>query len=192
MDTEPPAEPLLDTGEAAPEGSGAEEGGGAEGDRRRRREEEDARFMRLALRHADWALRAREVPVGAIIVDKNGEVVAAGRNSVEKNKDATCHAEINCLKTASKVLDNWRLLDCTLYCTLEPCVMCLAAIQNFRVRRVVYGARDHRLGACGTYLDLPAHRHPFHQLQVTGGVLAEESSDLLKQFFRERRTENEE
>mmetsp|Transcript_5225 Transcript_5225/g.7228 ORF Transcript_5225/g.7228 Transcript_5225/m.7228 type:complete len:225 (-) Transcript_5225:178-852(-) len=151
----------------------------------------DQRFMRLALRHAEWALKKREVPVGAVIVDDNGEVIATARNSVEKNQDATAHAEIQCLKTASEVIGNWRLNGCTLYCTLEPCVMCLGAIQNFRIKRIVYAAPDIRMGALGSYINLLDHKHPFHQLEVTGGVLEEESSNLLKQFFRERRREND-
>ena len=96
--------------------------------------------MRLALRHAQHAFREKEVPVGAVIVDqRNGEVIATSRNNVEKNNDVTSHAEIECIRKAAKITGNWRLSDYTLYTTLEPCVMCMAAIQSARLKKVVYG-----------------------------------------------------
>lgn len=154
----------------------------------------DEVFMKLALRSAQNAARKREVPIGAVLVDSSNTIVSTGKNSVEASHDATAHAEIECLRRGASVLGNWRLQECTLYTTLEPCVMCFAAIQSFRVKRVVFGARDHRLGACGSLIDLQsAARHPFHpQVEVEGGVMAEESKVLLKRFFQNRRSEVEE
>lgn len=149
----------------------------------------DEGFMKLAIRHAQAAYREREVPIGAVLVNSDGIVVAACRNQVEAEKDASAHAEINCLRKAAKLQSNWRLLDCTLYTTLEPCPMCLSAIQNFRVKRLVYGARDIRLGSCGSFVNLL--EHPFHKVEITGGVLEEESSNLLKRFFQGLRKEKE-
>eukprot|EP01038_Epipyxis_sp_PR26KG_P005878 gene5878-8105_t len=152
--------------------------------------DKDISFMRLALRHAQHAYREKEVPIGCVIVDGNGFVVSSSRNRVESTTDASAHAELECLKKASKLRNNWRLSDCTLYSTLEPCPMCLGAIYSFRVKRVVYGANDIRLGACGSFINLPEQKHPFHTLEIKGGVLAEESTTLLKQFFQNRRKES--
>jgi tRNA(adenine34) deaminase len=149
----------------------------------------DEHFMRLALRHAQFAFREKEVPVGAVLVDGEGRVVAAGRNGVEQQKDATAHAEISVLRKAAKLIGNWRLQDCTLYTTLEPCAMCFSAAQGFRVKRVVYGAKDTRLGALGSWINLSEKAHPFHTIEVTSGVLEEESGTLLKRFFQLRRRE---
>eukprot|EP01036_Dinobryon_divergens_P022167 gene22167-30404_t len=146
--------------------------------------------MSLALRHAQHAFREEEVPVGAIIVDANNTVIAASRNRVEETSDATAHAEIDCIRRASKYLNNWRLHNCTIYSTLEPCPMCMSALQAARVKRVVYGAKDLRLGACGSFVNLVNNsriddtKHPFHSVQVTGGVLADQSSLLLRRFFQ--------
>jgi tRNA(adenine34) deaminase len=151
----------------------------------------DSAYMKLALRHAQFAFREKEVPIGAVIVDAEGNVIATGRNRVESTHDASNHAEIYALKRAAKVRGNWRLSDCTLFSTLEPCAMCLGAIQSFRLRRVVYGAKDIRLGACGSWVDLCGNTtHPFHQVKVEGGLLADESSILLKRFFQMRRRES--
>lgn len=118
-------------------------------------------------------------------------MLSASRNRVEQNKDATFHAELDCIRKATKIRNNWRLHNCTLYSTLEPCIMCLGAIQNSRIKRIVFAAYDHRLGACGSFVDLlNDHKHPFHQVEMKGGVLQEESSILLKRFFQLRRREN--
>jgi len=152
---------------------------------------QDENFMRLALRHAQHAFRENEVPIGAVLIDNNGEIISASRNTVESSQDATAHAEINCLRKAASLLGNWRLLDTTLYSTLEPCPMCLSAIQSFRVKRVVYGACDLRLGACGTHINLLTKpMHPFHAVDVSGGLLQEDSARMLKRFFANRRIEN--
>jgi len=104
--------------------------------------------------------------------------------------DATAHAEIQCLRMAASLRDNWRLSGCTLYSTLEPCPMCMGAIQAFRVKRVVFAASDHRLGALGSWVDLISSKHPYHEVSVTGGVLEDESALLLRRFFQMRRREN--
>jgi tRNA(adenine34) deaminase len=152
----------------------------------------DESFMRLALRHAQHAFREKEVPIGAVIVeDCSGLVLASARNCVEGIQDPTAHAEINCIRTACEVRRNWRLSDCTLYTTLEPCPMCMGAINAARIKRVVYGATDERLGATGGgYLDMTATQHPFHSVQLEGGMLAEESVQLMQRFFRNRRQDS--
>lgn len=152
--------------------------------------EDDARYMKLALRMAQHAYREKEVPIGAVVVDSEGNIVSTGRNQVEEKHDATAHAEINALKEAANFKNNWRLLNCTLFTTLEPCMMCLGAIQGFRISRVVYAAKDLRLGACGSWQSLHEVNHPYHRsIQITGGVGEEESSLLLKRFFASLRTE---
>ena len=148
----------------------------------------DAAAMAIALDEARAAASRGEVPVGAVVVDDTtGTVIARAGNAVEASHDATAHAELRALRAAAQSVRNWRLQDATLYCTLEPCVVCLGAAYAFRVPRVVYGAPDHRLGAAGSWLDLPAETHPFHALEIRGGVCADESARLLKDFFRDRR-----
>lgn len=148
-------------------------------------------FMKLALRHAQHAFREKEVPIGAVLVDEHGEVLAAARNRVEAMRDSTAHAEMECLRLASRVRANWRLLNCTLYTTLEPCPMCTGALQAARVQRVVYAASDRRLGALGSWVDLVSAGHPFHRMEVEGGVCEEEAANLMKRFFQMRRRESE-
>ena len=148
----------------------------------------DAAAMAIALDEARAAASKGEVPVGAVVVDDTtGTVIARAGNAVEASHDATAHAEMLAMRAAAQAVRNWRLQDATLYCTLEPCVVCLGAAYAFRIPRVVYGAPDHRLGAAGSWLDLPAETHPFHSLNIRGGVRADESSQLLKDFFRDRR-----
>lgn len=144
----------------------------------------DSTFMKLAIRHAQHAYREREVPIGAILVDENHSVVASARNSVEELHDATAHAEILCMRKAADLLENWRLHGCTLYTTLEPCVTCFSAAQSFRIKRIVYGAKDLRLGACGSFQSQQTIKHPFHEIEVQGGVLEDESALLLRRFFK--------
>jgi len=159
-------------------------------------DEADERFMRLALVEAQAAFAAREIPVGAVLVSSEGQVLATGRNRVEATGDASAHAELECLRAASHGTDrqangHWRMLDCTLYVTLEPCLMCLGAVQSFRVKRVVYGAHNTLLGAIESYIKvLEQAPHPFHAaLEVRGGVQADECGALMKRFFAERREE---
>ena len=128
--------------------------------------------------------------VGAVLVSGEGEVLACGRNRVEETGDASAHAELECLRQAARLKRgaHWRMLDCTLYVTLEPCVMCLGSIQNFRVKRVVYGAKNHLLGAVESHVRILESPHPFHQVQVSGGVQADQCSLLMKRFFAARRS----
>ena len=148
----------------------------------------DEAAMAIALDEARAAAARGEVPVGAVVVDDTtGTVIARAGNAVEASHDATAHAEMLAMRAAALSVKNWRLQDATLYCTLEPCVVCLGAAYAFRIPSVVYGARDHRMGAAGSWLDLTRETHPFHALNIRGGVCAEESSKLLKDFFRERR-----
>jgi tRNA(adenine34) deaminase len=165
-------------------------------------------YMRMALALAEEAYTNNEVPVGALLVVRNGPetdapdvILARGRNRIEECCDATAHAEIECLRAASARLRSWRLnragsrdhpvpYHVTLYCTLEPCAMCLSAMQLARVTRLVYGAPGLRLGAIESYVPLltVAPPHPFHRFsEIIPGVLANESASLLRRFFRERR-----
>ncbi len=147
---------------------------------------EDEIFMREALLEAKKGFAIGEVPVGGVLV-LDGKIIARAHNLVEKNKDASAHAELLCLKMGGEVLDNWRLINTTLYCTLEPCAMCAGALALFRVKRVVYGAMDLRHGADGSVFNVLSSPHPIHQVQTERGVLADESKELLQEFFRQRR-----
>lgn len=143
--------------------------------------------MRLAIEQARCASAAGEVPVGAVIV-KNGQVVATGRNAPIASHDPSAHAEMIALRGAGQALGNYRMDGCTLYVTLEPCAMCSGAMLHARLDRVVYGAPDAKTGAAGSVLNLFAHDAINHRTQITGGVLAAECADLLKAFFKPKRT----
>ena len=142
--------------------------------------------MREALKEARKAYKEGEVPVGAVLV-LNQKVIARGHNQVELLKDATAHAEMLCIGSGSVVLENWRLLETTLYCTIEPCCMCAGALFLSRIKRLIWGAPDVRHGANGSLVDLFSLKHPTHQIEVTSNVLKDECSALLQEFFRERR-----
>ena len=146
---------------------------------------EDAGFMAQALALAKAAAAAGEAPVGAVIV-KDGAVIARGRNRRENRKNALCHAEIEAIGEACEALGSWRLTGCTLYVTLEPCPMCAGAIINSRISTVVYGAKDAVTGSCGSVIDLFSERYG-HSPAVYPGVMKEECSALLKDFFRNLR-----
>jgi len=148
----------------------------------------DLDFMRLALAEARAAEAAGEVPVGAIIVSPTGDIIARGNNQVLRLNDPTAHAEIVALRAAGLALSNYRLLGCTLYCTLEPCAMCAGAILHARIARLVFAARDPKAGACGSVLSVMNHPALNHRADVIEGVLAEECSTLLTTFFRNRRS----
>ncbi len=152
---------------------------------------DDERFMLEALKQAWKASQVQEVPVGAVLV-RDGQVIARGYNQVEMLKDATAHAEMLCLSAGAGVLEEWRLTDTTLYCTIEPCSMCAGAMLLARIKRLVWGAPDLRHGANGSWVDLFAQKHPSHTLKVDSGVLAEPASWLMRQFFERRRDENRE
>jgi tRNA(adenine34) deaminase len=146
----------------------------------------DTDFMRLALQHAAAAEAKGEVPVGAVLV-RGDEVVATGANQPIATHDPTAHAEIEALRAGGKVLSSYRLTGTTLYVTLEPCAMCAAAIVHARVKRLVFGAWDPRAGAAGSIIDVFALQGLNHRVDVFGGVLMEECSDVLKKFFSEKR-----
>jgi tRNA(adenine34) deaminase len=146
----------------------------------------DEYFMRLALREAERAAEHDDVPIGAVVV-QGGEVLAAARNERELRADPTAHAEVLALREASTKLGTWRLLDTVLYVTLEPCAMCAGAIVLARVPRVVFGADDPKAGAAGSVFDVLAEPRLNHRPAVAGGLLAEESADLLRSFFAGRR-----
>ncbi len=144
-------------------------------------------FLRAAIAEAQNAQAAGEVPVGAVLV-RNHEILATGANRVIRDSDPTAHAEIVALRAAGRVLSNYRLLDCVLYVTLEPCAMCASAILHARLRRLVYAAPDPKAGACGSVLEVLNHPRLNHCVEVTRGLLAEECSALLTSFFRARRS----
>lgn len=147
---------------------------------------EDEFFMQKALELAGVAGNQGEVPVGAVIV-KGGQVVGHGYNRSITTMDPTAHAEITALRDAANKLNNYRLLGCTLYVTLEPCLMCIGALFHARIKRLVYAAKDSKTGVCGSLLDLPADVRLNHHLVVSQGILAEEAGAMLKQFFSQRR-----
>ncbi len=147
---------------------------------------DDELFMQAALTEAKKAYRVGEVPVGAVVVFEN-QIIARGHNQVELLKDATAHAEMLVIGSAANALENWRLLGTTLYCTIEPCTMCAGAMLLSRIKRLVFGARDLRHGACGSWIDLFETKHPTHFIEITSGILEGECANLMTEFFHERR-----
>ncbi len=147
-------------------------------------------FMRLALTEADKALVAGDVPIGAVIVCGDS-VVGAGYNRREADHDATAHAEVVAIRQASESLGRWRLDDCTLYVTLEPCPMCAGAIVLARIPRVIYAAPDPKAGAAGSIVDLLRHPRLNHRVDVQGGLLADEAAAQLRAFFQALRDEGQ-
>ncbi len=146
----------------------------------------DLEAMQAALAQAPLAAQAGEVPIGAVLVH-NGTILAHGQNRVLRDLDPTAHAEQVSIRSAARALANYRLNGCTLYVTLEPCAMCAGAMIHARLDRVVYAARDPKAGAAGSVLGVLNHPQLNHQMVVDQGILAEESSELLRSFFRERR-----
>ena len=146
----------------------------------------DLEYIQLALDEAIAAGQAGEVPVGAVIVFDD-RVVATAQNRVLRDSDPTAHAEVLALRAAGQALGNYRLNGCTLYVTLEPCSMCAGALVHARVDRVVYATADPKAGAAGSVLNVINHPRLNHQMDLDSGLLAKESSELLKAFFRERR-----
>ncbi len=142
--------------------------------------------MRQALREAQRAWREQEVPVGAVVV-QGGRVVARAHNRPIQLNDPTAHAEILALRRAARRLGNYRLTACTLYVTIEPCAMCVGAIVQARLERVVFGANDPKAGACGSALAILNHPKLNHHIEVSRGVLAEDCASILRDFFHQRR-----
>lgn len=142
----------------------------------------DNYFMKEAICEALKAYELKEIPIGAVIV-KNGKIIGRGFNLKETLKDATLHAEILAIKDACRNLGGWRLSGCTMYVTLEPCAMCAGALVNSRIERLVIGTRDYKTGACGSVLNITQMENLNHQLTVDFGILEDECSNMLKNFF---------
>ncbi|MBI3871513.1 MAG: nucleoside deaminase [candidate division Zixibacteria bacterium] len=145
-------------------------------------------FMRQALREAEQAFEEKEVPVGAVVV-KEGFVVGRGHNQMERLGDPTAHAEIVAIGAAAGHFESWRLLGATLYCTIEPCIMCAGAAVMARVDRIVYGAADPKFGGCDSIFRIPTDPRLNHRVQIVSGVLADEAAALMRRFFATRRTQ---
>jgi len=152
----------------------------------RAEEGRDAAFMVLAIEHARAAVASGEVPVGALLV-RGEQILATGRNAPIASHDPTAHAEIVALRAGARSLGSYRLIDTTLYVTLEPCIMCAAAVVHARVRRLVFGAWDPRAGGAGSIVNVFALPALNHRVDVFGGVLMEECAQLLQEFFAQRR-----
>jgi tRNA(adenine34) deaminase len=146
--------------------------------------------MEAALGEARAAGTEEEVPVGAVMV-RDGRIIGHAGNRTIRDQDPSAHAEMLAIRQAAAVLDSWRLTDCTLYVTLEPCAMCAGAVVVSRVKRVVFGAWDNAAGMAGSQGDILRHPRLYHQAEVLTGVMAEECSSLLREFFRERREQAE-
>ena len=147
---------------------------------------DDLQAMQAALEEARLAAEAGEVPIGAVVVHE-GVIIARGRNRVLRDVDPTAHAEIVALRAAAAALGNYRLSGCALFVTLEPCAMCAGAMIHARIDRLVFAAADPKAGACGSVLSVLNHPKLNHQIQKDQGILAEESAELLRNFFRDRR-----
>ena len=146
----------------------------------------DEAFMREALAFARIAYAEQEVPIGAVVV-RDGRMVGRGRNRRERLADPTHHAEIEAIREAAQDAGTWRLDGTTLYTTVEPCAMCAGAAVNARIARIVFGCADPKAGYCGTLGDIPRDARLNHRCEVEGGLLGEESAELLQQFFRAKR-----
>lgn len=145
--------------------------------------------MKMALNEAFKAYEIKEVPIGAIIV-KDNKIISSGYNLRETSKDPTTHAEMIAIRKASQILGGWRLVGCTMYVTIEPCPMCAGAIVNSRLKRLVIGAKDPKMGSCGTIIDVTKNPKFNHQVQVEWGVLEDECSHIIKEFFKKLRGKN--
>ena len=143
--------------------------------------------MALALELAAECVKFGDVPVGAVVVDSNGEIIGRGRNQREQLRDPTAHAEVQALREAAQLIGTWRLDECSLIVTLEPCTMCAGAALNARISRIVFGADEPRTGAVGSLFDVVRDRRLLHTAEVVPGVMADESAILLKDFFATRR-----
>jgi len=151
--------------------------------------QDDATFMREALRLAAKAREADEIPVGAVVV-RAGKIIGRAYNQVELLKDATAHAEMLALTQAEAAVGDWRLVDCDLYVTKEPCVMCAGALIHVRIRRLVFGCADTRSGAAGSVMNLLQMPALNHHCEITSGVLQDECASILQDFFRQKRSLN--
>ena len=148
--------------------------------------DDDERWMKVALEEAQLAADKGEVPVGAVVIHE-GSLIAKSHNLRELNKDPLAHAELLAIADAARLLGRWRLIECTLYVTLEPCPMCAGAIVNSRLDRIVYGASDPRAGACGTIFNIVEDERLNHRPEVVRGILQEPCSQILSKFFKDLR-----
>jgi tRNA(adenine34) deaminase len=146
----------------------------------------DEKWMQIALNEANLAMNENEIPIGAVLV-KNGKLIAQSHNKPIKTHDPTAHAEIELLRIAGTHQKNYRLVGSTLYVTLEPCVMCFGAMIHARIERIVFGAPDPKTGVCGSCMNLNEESFFNHKISITGGVLKNESSELLRLFFKSKR-----
>lgn len=149
--------------------------------------ENDQYFMKLALTEAKQAEQLDEVPVGAVLVDQEGNIIATGHNETIKRSDPTAHAEILVLRKAGQQIGNYRLLNTTLYATLEPCVMCMGALLHARVQKVVFGAADPKWGGAGSLYNMGVDDRLNHQIELVEGVCREACRTLIRQFFKNKR-----
>ena len=149
----------------------------------------DEKWMVLAIKQAVKADTKGEVPVGAVIV-KDGQLIAQAHNQPISTNDATAHAEIQLLRVAGRHQKNYRLIDTTIYVTLEPCAMCLGAMMHARIARIVFGASDPKTGVCGSRADLTTESFFNHEMEISGSVLEKECKELLQSFFKSRRKDN--
>lgn len=148
--------------------------------------EEKYQFMYAALQEALKAFEDDEVPVGAVVVHQN-KIISRGYNQIERLKDATAHAEMIAITSAANRLGNWRLSECSLYVTLEPCIMCTGAILNSRIDQIYFANYDTKFGACGSIYNIPEENKTNHHIKVYSGLLADECSSLMKEFFEKLR-----
>ena len=146
----------------------------------------DEQWMKIAIEEAKLAMNENEFPIGSILV-QNEKIIAKAHNQPIGNNDPTAHAEIQLLRKAGKKKENYRLVGCTLYVTLEPCVMCFGAMIHARIERIIFGAFDPKTGVCGSCMNLNNENFFNHKISITGGVLEKESSDLLRLFFKSLR-----
>ena len=151
--------------------------------------EETYKFMFAALQEAEKAFEEKEVPVGAVVVKKN-RIIGRGYNQVEKLKDATAHAEMIALTASANHLGNWRLNECSIYVTLEPCIMCTGAMLSSRINELFFSTFDPKFGACGSVYNLAEDGKTNHKIKVYSGIYAEESKKLLQDFFFKKKNEN--
>ena len=147
-------------------------------------------YMRLAIQQASEAFEADEVPIGAVVVHHN-KIIGRGYNQTERLKDATAHAEMIALSAAFNHIGDWRLEDCYLFSTVEPCTMCAGAAVLSRIKRIVFGASDPKFGACGSIFNVPEEKKLNHRIEVVSGVLSDEISEMMKQFFKQIRLQKD-
>nr|MCR5854291.1 tRNA adenosine(34) deaminase TadA [Thermodesulfobacteriota bacterium] len=150
-------------------------------------DKKDFFFMKEALKEAELAFKEDEVPVGAIIVSSEGEIIGRGRNQIIKLNDPTAHAEILAIKQACKNLKNYRLIGCKMYVTLEPCPMCAYALVLARIEELIFATKDEKTGACGSIYNIVQDSKLNHQIKIKEGLLKEEAQKLLKKFFKSKR-----